>query len=146
MTGGSISTVSGAVLFREWITRYEPADLRGSGALYAVDFDPADPIGTPRGLAEGPWRSRISAARCAVLERAGHPLDVTLRTVQHNGKGGEPVPIHGGDGTYEGVENVVRFAKNAHHARAAARLAPLVEGSRWLTTGRAIRSPPAPAS
>ena len=103
----------GAVLFREWITRYELADLRGKGALYAVDFDPADPIGTPRGLAPGRLALENLARAVGVLDRAGLALDTTLRSVQHSGKGGEEVPIHGGDGTYEGVENVVRYAKNA---------------------------------
>jgi acyl-homoserine-lactone acylase len=123
----------GAVLFREWITRYEPADLRGDGALYAVDFDPADPIGTPRGLARGSLALKNLALAMKVLERAGLPLDVTLRAVQHDGRGGEPVPIHGGDGTYEGVENVVRYAKNGTTLEPPAALSPQVEGSRWLT-------------
>jgi acyl-homoserine-lactone acylase len=123
----------GAVLFREWITRYELADLRGSGALYAVDFDPADPIGTPRRIAPGPLALENLGRAVRVLERAGLALDVTLREVQYNGKGGERVPIHGGDGTYEGVENVVRYAKNQTTLEPPAALAPLVEGSRWLT-------------
>ena len=123
----------GAVLFREWITRYEPADLRGKGALYAVDFDPADPIGTPRGLAPGRLALENLARAVGVLERAGLALDTTLRSVQHSGKGGEQVPIHGGDGTYEGIENVVRYAKNGTTLEPSPELAPLVEGSRWLT-------------
>jgi acyl-homoserine-lactone acylase len=68
-----------------------------------------------------------------VLERAGLPLDTTLRAVQKSGRGGEPVPIHGGDGTYEGVENVVRYAENQTTLEPSPELAPLVEGSRWLT-------------
>jgi acyl-homoserine-lactone acylase len=123
----------GAVLFREWITRYELADLRGQGALYAVDFDPADPIGTPRGLARGSLALQNLARAMNVLERAGLALDVTLRSLQHSGKGGEKVPIHGGDGTYEGVENVVRYARNQTTLEPSPELAATVEGSRWLT-------------
>jgi acyl-homoserine-lactone acylase len=123
----------GAVLFREWITRYEPADLRGKGALYAVDFDPKDPIGTPRGLARGSLALQNLARAIKALERAGHPLDVTLGALQHSGKGGAEVPIHGGDGAYEGVENVVRYAKNQTTLEPSPELAATVEGSRWLT-------------
>ncbi len=53
--------------------------------------------------------------------------------MQHSGKGGEQVPIHGGDGTYEGIENVVRYSKNATTLEQSPELSPLVEGSRWLT-------------
>ena len=63
----------GAVLFREWITRYEPADLRRKGALYAVDFDPADPIGTPRGLAPGRLAIENLARAVGVLDVPGSP-------------------------------------------------------------------------
>jgi acyl-homoserine-lactone acylase len=74
----------GAVLFREWIMRYQPADLRGKGALFAVDFDPKDPIGTPRGLARGPLALENLARAVQVLDRAGLPLDITLRDTQYN--------------------------------------------------------------
>ena len=38
----------GAVLWREFITRFRPAD---APQLFATPFDAADPLGTPRGLA-----------------------------------------------------------------------------------------------
>jgi acyl-homoserine-lactone acylase len=123
----------GAVLFREWITRYELNDLRGKGALYAVEFDPADPLGTPRGLAPGKLALENLARAIAVLDRAGLALDATLGSVQRSGRAGTPIPIHGGDGAYEGVENVVRFARNATTLEPSPEVASLIEGSRWLT-------------
>ena len=40
----------------------------------------------------------------------------------------------GGDGTYEGVENVVRYSKNQTTLEPSPELAATVEGSRWLTS------------
>lgn len=123
----------GAVLFREFITRYEPGDLRRAGRLFAVDFDPADPVNTPRGLAEGDLALENLAAAAGLLRNAGYALDVPLGDLQYNNKNGGRIPIHGGSGRWEGVENVVRYGRNSTTMEPSPRIADRVEGSRLLT-------------
>ncbi|HWQ34803.1 MAG TPA: penicillin acylase family protein [Blastocatellia bacterium] len=52
--------IVGPVLWREFITRYEPAELQRSGALFAQGFNPADPVNTPNTLAADQDGSRQS--------------------------------------------------------------------------------------
>jgi acyl-homoserine-lactone acylase len=124
----------GAVLFREWIGQYDGADLNGKGKLFAVDFDPADPVGTPRGLADRELAVRYLAQAVEVLQSAGHALDVPLGELQYPpSKLPERIAIHGGHGAYEGVMNMQQGSTNT------TTLEPLplgdpVEGSRFLTT------------
>ena len=42
----------GAVLFREWLTRYSYWSTMRSGELFSANFDKENPITTPSGLAE----------------------------------------------------------------------------------------------
>ena len=50
---GRLNTDSrGAVLWREFLASFSGADRSNAGDLYAVPFDPADPVGTPNTLAE----------------------------------------------------------------------------------------------
>ena len=102
----------GAVLFREWITRYDGADLRGAGKLFAVDFDAADPVGTPSTLAAGSLALENLGHAVNILTTAGYSLDVPLGEVQFAFRGGQRIPIHGGNGGYEGIENFVRYHAN----------------------------------
>ncbi len=97
---------SGAVLFREWLSRYSGDDLTRTGILLAREFDPADPIGTPATLADVDVALANLAAAIAVLETAGLPLDVTLGELQFADRNGLRVPIHGGT-EQEGVTNKV---------------------------------------
>ena len=76
----------GAVLWREFITRFEQGDLLDSGVLFADRFDPADPVGTPKGLASGANVLDSLGRAVIVLDRAGFPLDVQLGELQHNNK------------------------------------------------------------
>ena len=41
----------GAVLWREFLAMFGSANRADAGTLYAVPFDPADPVGTPNTLA-----------------------------------------------------------------------------------------------
>ena len=102
----------GAVLFREWITRYDGDDLSGAGKLFAVDFDPADPVGTPNTLAPGALALENLGHAVSVLAGQGLALDVPLGEVQFAYRGGQRIPIHGGNGGYEGIENFVRYHAN----------------------------------
>ena len=72
-----------------------------SRTFWSVDFDPADPLNTPRGID----RSRITNRRLVLaslsravttLEAAGVDLDAPWGDVQLVVRNGVPMPIHGG--------------------------------------------------
>jgi acyl-homoserine-lactone acylase len=126
----------GAVLFREFISNYESGDFLDNGRLFAVGFNPADPINTPRQLAPAAANGDLALenlARAVKLLRARNiALDVPLGELQYANKPGRRVPIHGGHGAYEGVLNLEQSATNN------TTLEPLerpkgIEGSRFLT-------------
>ncbi|MFQ5740491.1 MAG: acylase [Acidobacteriota bacterium] len=126
----------GAVLFREWITRYKPSALSRPGDLFSLPFDPAAPVETPRGLAppgpKGDLALQSLARAVGILERAGLPLDVPLGEVQRANRGGRKIPIHGGSGSWEGVENVVSHRPNGTTLEPELEHAS-IKGSRYLT-------------
>lgn len=88
----------GAALFRA----FWPKAARLPG-LWAVPFDPADPVNTPRTLAtEGDKGEKLLAAlgeAVEELEAAGIALDAPWGEVQRVMAGNEAIPIHGGPGT-----------------------------------------------
>jgi acyl-homoserine-lactone acylase len=87
----------GAALFRAFWTR--AARLPG---LWAVPFDPADPLHTPRDLASEKLEGRLLAALSEAVEEldaAQIALDAPWGTVQIRPVGAERIPIHGGPGT-----------------------------------------------
>lgn len=128
----------GAVLWREFITRFQPLDQYLAGPLFAENFDPERPIDTPRELAlprDGRDQVLEALARAVrVLESGGLPLDVPLRHVQRADRGGRKVPIHGGHGFWEGVPNFVHFRPNATTLEPGPQAGPRVPGSRLLTS------------
>jgi acyl-homoserine-lactone acylase len=98
------ATSRGARLFRgAW------SDIERIKGLWAVPFDPADPVNTPRGLVTegeaGPKLLEILAATVTELERLGLALDAPWGTDQRVMAGGEAIAIHGGDG-WLGVLNM----------------------------------------
>lgn len=127
----------GAVLWREFITRFEPRDQFRAGALFADAFDPERPIETPRGLAAArDGRDQILEALAhavRVLERAGLPVDVPLGQVQRADRGGRKVSVHGGHGFWEGVPNFVHLRPHATTLEPEPAAARPVSGSRLLT-------------
>jgi acyl-homoserine-lactone acylase len=112
---GRVGLGSTAVaLWREFMAHFPPAAWREAGALFAVPFDPDDPVRTPHTLA-----SRAAAADPAadpvlhavghawrVLAAAGIALDAPLGAVQWADRGARRVPVPGG-GEGEGVLNVL---------------------------------------
>ena len=128
---------SGAVLFREFLTRYNRSQLRRAGALFGEDFTPSQPLETPRGLApagHGPdpiLQNLVRAVR--VMGAADIPLDVPLGQVQFAQRGSKRIPIHDGLGTWEGIQNLVRPAPNSTTLEPA-RPYQKVPDSRYLTT------------
>ncbi len=80
----------GAVLWREFLGsgRFDVAELGGTGGgLFSVAFDPDEPVGTPRTVADAPAEAPdpvllALADSVAALESAGWALDVRLGDVQ----------------------------------------------------------------
>ena len=98
----------GAQVFREFWRRIrrELADdftnVVDSDRFWAVDFDPAAPLTTPRGIDTGEPRNRqlvINALDGAVLalEEAGVALDAPWGDVQFAVRNNLRIPIHGGN-------------------------------------------------
>ncbi len=83
----------GAHLFRRFAVRA----LAAMPSPYAVPFDPADPIGTPRGLnTQNPMVRQALTDAVADLEGAGIPLDAKLGDFQWDTFHGSRIPIGGG--------------------------------------------------
>ena len=68
----------GAVLFREWLGHCDDG-----GRLFAVAFDPADPIGTPRGLAPGALALENLGKAIRLLDDRRISLDAPLADLQY---------------------------------------------------------------
>jgi acyl-homoserine-lactone acylase len=101
----------GAVLWRELMAGFPPAAFLDAGPLFAVGFDPDDPLDTPHTLAarpaDGPDPIVTALANAVVaLEAAGFGPDVSIGEAQWAARGDERVPVHGG-GEGEGVANVL---------------------------------------
>ena len=101
----------GAALWREFVWGFPVAAWRDAGPLFAVGFDPTDPLGTPHTLAPAPEGGEDPVVHAAghaarVLHAAGIALDATLRDVQWADRGAERVAVHGGSEA-EGVLNVL---------------------------------------
>jgi acyl-homoserine-lactone acylase len=132
----------GAVVWREFMGGFEAVHHREAGPLFAVGFDPDDPIETPRQLAPAPAAGPDPVVRSleravALLAEAGVALDGPLGDVQWAQRGDRRVPVHGG---YEGdgVLNILApFGALASHALepGPAPLGPI--GDRAATTGLA---------
>jgi acyl-homoserine-lactone acylase len=85
--------------------------LSSAAGLYAIPFNPADPVNTPRGvnLANAAVRTRIMndlAATVKLFADNAIPLDRPWGQVQFDVRNGEAIPIHGGSGA-SGVWNAI---------------------------------------
>lgn len=107
----------GAHLFREFMlaanggdsgNRWLPESLN-----YAVPFDLADPVNTPRGLDtdDNPAALLALATAVQVLNDAGITLDARLGDVQSVTRNGTVIPMHGGE-EMEGVFNKMTLARD----------------------------------
>jgi acyl-homoserine-lactone acylase len=104
----------GAALWRELLGTFAKGERTNAGPLYATPFDPADPVGTPNGLAPDPAPVLLALGRAVLaLERAGLAVDVALGDVQFEVRTGDRIPIHGGFGDLEGVANAVGCCANS---------------------------------
>ena len=98
----------GPPLWREFLARIDLA------TLWAVPFDPADPVNTPSGLApytgDGADPVLVGLAQAAqLLTKAGFGVDAALGDLQYTERSGTRIPIHGG-GASDGVTNIVTWS------------------------------------
>lgn len=97
----------GALLWRQFAMAIERVDPDGV-ELSTTAFDVKQPLLTPRGLKASDPRVRTALEGAMnELERAGIPLDATLRRYQYAVKGTDHIPISGGEapGQYNLVYN-----------------------------------------
>lgn len=95
----------GAVLFREWITRYDITATRFKGPLFGGEFDVKNPALTPVGLAKGERGLTSLAEAVMLLNDAGIALDIQLGDLQTAHRAGTVIPVHGGN-SHEGIANL----------------------------------------
>jgi acyl-homoserine-lactone acylase len=144
---------AGPVVWREFMADFESSALVDAGALWAEPFDPADPLGTPNGLARPAGDDDpvlVALARSVqTLEAADLEVDVPLGEVQVAVRNGTEVPIHGGN-SRDGVPNIVDWGTNwatldpaldalERTSVAASALAEVTDGD-TTTTGYRINS------
>lgn len=96
----------GAPLWREFIASFSHAELIDAGPVYAVGFDPGNPIETPNTLVLSPELIDRLVAATENLQAAGLDLDSTLRQSQFAQRGDVKIAVHGGY-QVEGVTNIV---------------------------------------
>ncbi|MFP2909817.1 penicillin acylase family protein [Pyxidicoccus sp. 3LFB2] len=138
----------GAVVWREFAATAPMLTHTSGGTLYAVPFDPADPVGTPRTLVPAPAEGNdpvlVRLARAtATLASAGIPVNARLGDVQYSPRAGTNIPIHGG-GNFDGTANVVGYGSlksTASEAEYTAPRGPRISNSTGLTsTGYVINN------
>jgi acyl-homoserine-lactone acylase len=95
---------TGGHIFREFMTSIRAANQYND--LWAVPFDPGDPVATPHTLntaGNGPGLLDALRRGVARINLAGLDLDAPLGEIQFTRRGDELIPIHGGpdaDGTF----------------------------------------------
>ena len=94
-----------------WTEFFARASTTPASTLYAVQFDPADPVNTPRGvnLANATLRAKLMSDLGGTVKYFadnGIPLDREWGQVQFDIRNGEAIPIHGGSGN-SGVYNAI---------------------------------------
>ncbi|WP_374586392.1 penicillin acylase family protein [Pseudoduganella sp.] len=97
----------GAVLFREFWNRAAQLPDR-----WAVPFDTAHPLHTPRGIAPSAMPGMLAALKAAAqhLQQAGVPFDGRLGDYQVEPRNGQRFPIHGAIGDIDGSYNSIHMA------------------------------------
>jgi acyl-homoserine-lactone acylase len=97
----------GAILFREWLARFDYSELIDTGGLFSDAFDAANPATTPSTPVEdrSEWLVELGST-VQLLELLGIPVDAPLGDWQFEVRTGDRLPIRGGTG-FEGVANIV---------------------------------------
>ena len=95
----------GAVLFREWITRYPYDETYLGSTLFQSPFDPTQPATTPFGLANAETALDKLAEAALLLQGEGIALDTALGNLQIGHRFDRQYPLHGGN-RHEGIANL----------------------------------------
>jgi acyl-homoserine-lactone acylase len=95
----------GAVLFREWLTRYDYNDTLFAGKLFARPFDPTNAVRTPHTLGDAGTSLTHLAEAVELLRANDIPLDVSLGELQKGHRGNHAFKLHGGN-RFEGIANL----------------------------------------
>lgn len=106
----------GAVLFSAWWQRYSPSG--GRLPSYAVPWTEADPLKTPRGLADPARAAAVFAEAVVETARRHGRWDVAWGDVYRLRRGGIDVPVGGGSGQL-GHFRVLTFARETDGKYAA---------------------------
>ena len=128
---------AGAMVWRELMSRYDSSTFLDQGALWANPFDPADPVGTPSGLAPapagGPDPVLVNLGQAVrAIQLSGLPLDAKLGDVQQADRDGTLVPIHGGNAG-DGTTNVVGYSGSFTSTEPVPKRGPTVAQRSGLT-------------
>ena len=104
---------AGAIVFREWLSRYSWQDLTDAGKLFSDGFDPTDPAGTPSVPVtdRSDWLVQLGSA-VQLLDLVGIPVDAPLGDWQFEVRSGTEIPLHGGLDFPDGVADVVDCCAN----------------------------------
>ena len=126
-------TSVGTHVWTEFWRRVTGSPAIGS-ALYAVPFNAADPVNTPRGVNLGNTavRARLMSDLGATVKYFADnaiPLNAPWGTIHFDVRNGERIPIHGGLGT-SGVYNAIQPAGFT----AGVGYAPIAYGSSYIHT------------
>ena len=103
---------SGAILWRETMSRFDNAARTSTGSLLGDAFDPARPTRTPAQLA-GDVNPVLQALARAVqtLTKAGFAADSRLGSAQFTQRSETRISLHGGTNV-DGVTNIVDWRSN----------------------------------
>jgi acyl-homoserine-lactone acylase len=104
---------SGAVIWRETMSRFDADARETTGPLFGDPFDPARPTETPSVLApdHGPVLTALARA-VQTLTLSGFSIDTTLGAAQFTNRSGNRIPLHGGTAD-DGVTNIVSWSSNS---------------------------------
>ena len=104
---------SGAVLWRETMSRFSPEELKSRGPLFGDPFDPGRPTETPSVLAPDTVPVLTALARAVqTLPLIGFGIDTTLGSAQFTDRSETRISLHGGLDS-DGVTNIVSWSTNS---------------------------------
>lgn len=104
---------SGAVVWRETMSRFSEHDRKAMGALFGDPFDPSRPTETPSVLSPDHAPVLTAMARAVqTLTLAGFDIDTTIGAAQFTDRAETRISLHGGLNS-DGVTNIVSWSSNS---------------------------------